>query len=301
MVHDARVLVTGASGFLGRHIVCYFTGIGIDVIAGVRRPDASEVPAVRLDLADVASIESAIAATRVTHIINCAAYGVEQSLQNYSDAFSVNVKGCFDLMKAAARAGASRFVQVGSCSEYANSDRPIPETAPPQPQNLYAVCKAVASTMVLDLGPALGLDVVVVRPFSMWGPGEHAYRLFPQILAACRARRPLALTTCEIIRDYSFVADTAAWIGRVALSADVAPGTIINIGSGKAVLLREFALSVAAYLGGVSLLEFGARPERPNEPRSWIADVTRLEHLIGPLRHTRFEDGLEQMLKSSVV
>jgi nucleoside-diphosphate-sugar epimerase len=301
MAHDARVLVTGASGFLGRHIVYYFTGIGIDVIAGVRRPDASEVPAVRLDLADVGSIESAIAATRATHIINCAAYGVEQSLQNYSDAFSVNVKGCSDLMKAAARAGASRFVQVGSCSEYANSDRPIPETTPPQPQNLYAVCKAVASTMVLDLGPALGLDVVVVRPFSMWGPGEHAYRLLPQILAACRASRPLALTTCEIIRDYSFVADTAAWIGRVALSADVAPGTIINIGSGKAVLLREFALSAAAYLGGVSLLKFGTRPERPNEPRSWIADVTRLERLIGPLRHTRFEDGLEQMLKASVV
>ncbi len=292
--------MTGASGFLGRHVARQLEDLGIDVVRGARQATSNGDGSARLDLTDTASIEAALRAVRPTHIVNCAAYGVDQSRQEYAQAFAVNVKGCSNLVKAAARAGVSRFVQVGSCSEYASSDDPISELAPQRPHNLYAISKAAGTLTALELGAMLGLDVLILRPFGLWGPGEPGHRIVPQIVAACRARRPLALTECDVVRDYSFVADAAAWIARVAMSSKILPGTVINIGSGRPVLLRDFALLVARELGGTDLMEFGKRPQRPNEPRSVVADVSRLEGLIGPLKQTSLADGLHLMLEERV-
>jgi nucleoside-diphosphate-sugar epimerase len=297
----ARVLVTGAGGFLGGHIVKRLTAQGIDVIAGLRRPAAGLPRAIQLDVTEKAAIMAVLAAERPTHIINCAAYGVDQGQQNYADAFAVNVQACIDLIKAAAGAGLARFVQVGTCSEYASSAQPTCEEAPQRPHNLYALSKAAGSLAALELGRHLSLDVVVARPFGLWGPGEPHFRIVPQIIAACRQRQPLALTDCDVMRDYSFVADAAEWIVRLTFSHAITSGAVINIGSGRPILLRDFALAFADRLDGRRLMEFGKRPQRPNEPKSVVANVSRLIGLIGPLTHTDFDEGLRQMLAAEPV
>lgn len=293
-----RVVVTGANGFLGRHIMRRLPEFGADAVGGTRRPVAG-MRSVALDITDAASADAALRAEKPTHVINCAAYGVDQSRQSYPDAFAVNVEACAIMLEACARAGVRRFVQVGTCSEYAGSETPIAEDAPQRPHNLYAVTKAAGTRLALALAGKLGIEVVVVRPFFMWGPYEPAHRIIPAIVAACRAKQPLALTDCELMRDYSFAADAAGWMARVALSDKVRSGDIVNIGSGRPVLLRDFALEFSSRLGGTDLMRFGERPQRPNEPKSVVADVSRLVGLIGPLAHTSIDDGLRQMLDAS--
>jgi UDP-glucose 4-epimerase len=296
---DACVLVTGAAGFLGQHVARRLAEAGIQVVGGVRRPSPNGVRSILLDVTDRAQVEAALRSARPTHIINCAAYGTDQSQQSYPDAFAVNVEACANLVKASARAAVRRFVHVGTCSEYASSDFPIREDAPQRPHNLYAISKAAGTSLALELGEKLGLDVAVVRPFGLWGPGEPSFRIVPQIIATCREKLPLALTDCDLVRDYSFVADAAGWINKVTFSEAIKPGTIVNIGSGRAVLLRDFVLTFAAQLGGSELMEFGKRPQRPNEPKNVVADVSRLVSLIGSLKHTSLEDGLRQMLQAN--
>lgn len=292
---EARVLVTGAGGFLGRHVVHRLEARGVRVIAAARSAAATG-QSVPLDITDGAAVRALLARERPTHIVNCAAYGVDQSRQDYADAYAVNVLACVDLVKAAAENGVARLVHVGTCSEYASSDRPIAETAPQRPHNLYAISKAAGSLGVLETGAHLGLDTVVVRPFGLWGPGEPPFRIVPQIIAACRARQPLALTEGDVVRDYSFVGDAADWIVRVLASDKTTAGTVTNIGSGRAVVLRDFVLAFADRLDGRHLMEFGKRTQRPNEPRSVVADVTRLTGLIGALNETDFDEGLRQTL-----
>lgn len=291
-----RVLVTGASGFLGRHIVRRLASSDAQVFAGVRHTCARADQSLALDITDTSSVEDALKLVRPTHIINCAAYGVDQRRQDYAAAFAVNVKGATDLVKAAANAGASRVIHIGTCSEYASSDNPIPEDAPQRPHNLYALSKAAGTLAALEAGARVGIDVVVLRPFGLWGPGEPDFRIIPQVVAACQTRVPLALTECDVVRDYSFVADAADWIVRAALADSVAHGTIVNIGTGRPVLLRDFVTAVASRLGGLELMELGKRPQRPNEPKSVVANVMRLERLIGSLMRTSLDDGLHAVL-----
>jgi nucleoside-diphosphate-sugar epimerase len=293
----ARFLVTGGSGFLGHHIVQYLTDHGANVVAGVRHASQSGDRKIVLDVTDKSAIEVVFEDVRPTHIINCAAYGVDQGKQVCADAFRANVGACHNLIHAASRLGVSRFIHVGTCSEYASSQSPILESAPQEPHNIYALSKAAGTLAVLELGAVLDIDVSVVRPFGLWGLGEPGFRVIPQVVAACRDRSPLALTDCDLVRDYSYVADAAGWISSVAVCSKMKSGTIVNIGSGVPVVLRDFVLAVADLLGGTELMEFGKRPQRPNEPKSVVADITRLKQLIGPIVHTPLEKGLSNMLE----
>lgn len=297
---DARVLVAGGSGFLGRHIVQRLTEYGARAVAGVRQAGSCLDRSMHLDVTDAACVHAALKSLRPTHVINCAAYGVDQSEQDCAAAFLVNVKGAVDLIKAGKRAGVARIIHVGTCSEYGSNIGPISEATPQRPHSLYAVTKAAGTLAALELGSSLGLDVTVVRPFGLWGPGEPAFRVIPQVVAACRARVPLALTECDVVRDYSFVADAADWIARISLADSVRPGSIVNVGSGKPVLLRDFVMAAAAFLNGTDLMEFGKRPQRPNEPNSVVANIARLEELIGPMTHTSLSEGLRMMFSQPV-
>lgn len=288
-----RVLVSGANGFLGSHVVGSLKARGVKVIASARQPsDQSSIP---LDVTDRGAVLAAFKHHQPTHVIHCAAYGVDQSLQDYGASFAVNVTGTKNVLEAAKEYGCRRLVHVGSCSEYAGQEAPIREDEPQRPTNLYGISKAAGSLLALEFGATAGLPVVVVRPFGLWGPGEASYRLVPQVVEACRLQQRLDLTPCDIVRDYTFVSDMAAWVASMALDPSIPAGDVINLGSGKSVVLREFVLSIASLLGGTDLLDFGARPHRPNEQHSLVPDIARLAMLLPNRPQTLLSDGVRQM------
>lgn len=297
MVTNQRILITGARGFLGSHIIAHAKAAGLDVIAGYR--EASGAGTAALDICDVESVEAAFRETSPAFVIHCAAYGVNYTEQDPERALAVNVHGSLSVLKAAASHNVRRFVHIGSCFEYGSRPDPIPEDAPLNPTGLYGATKAAATLLMRERAHALGIPLVVARPFGLWGPGEAGHRLIPQIIAACVSRSALKLTPCEVIRDYMYVEDAAANLLALTLKGDVPAGNTINVATGQRTVLRDFVLSIASFFSAEDLMQFGALPYRPTEMPSLVADAKLMHRFLGGGPTTPVAEGVRRMVVRS--
>lgn len=295
-----RVLVTGASGFVGRNVIDVLRArADVDVIAGVRTPppqESSHVRWVQLDLTDPKSLAAVFADHRPTHVLNLAGYGVHPKEKDEAEAYRVNVRAVLDMIDQAASLGVKRFAQVGSCFEYGVKVGPISETTPLQPSGAYAVTKAAASLLGRERAAALGVDFVVLRLFGVWGPYEAPHRLVPAIRAGSEAKTPVKLTAGLQIRDFSYAPEIAGVMTMLLLQAERLPFDVINLGTGVGRSVREFASLVAKSLGCEELLEFGTEPMRANDVPSLVADTRRLRQTGAGLSGTEVERQITHLL-----
>ncbi|MFQ5513194.1 MAG: NAD-dependent epimerase/dehydratase family protein [Myxococcota bacterium] len=301
MLDGETVLVTGAAGFLGAWVVRAVEAAGgralptcRDVTNAWRLEGVSARPR-RLDVRDSASIESVFAEERPLHVIHCAAAGVDPRYRDAALELDVNLHGSLRLIEAAARRGVERFLHIGSCFEYAGRLGRICEDGALVPTGSYGASKAAATIVMRERALHFGLSLVAVRPFALWGPGEGLHRLVPQVLAACRERKPLALTLCEVVRDYSYVEDVAHSLVSLLRARLPEPVLTVNLGSGEPRRLRDFVLEIARELEGEAWLRFGELPARSHEPRSLVACTCRLVDLIGERIQTPLVEGLRRM------
>ena len=204
-----RVLVTGATGFLGAHVVAELLRRGQHAIAA-RRQDSDpwrlaqhdDLPYVPLDLCSRDSLRRALNSVKPAAVVHCGAYGVDYRQQTPLDAIVTNVTGTGMLVEAAAQAGVERFIHVGTGYEYGSKTSPISETDRLAPATLYGATKAAGALAAVETAGRWQLPLCVVRPFTMYGPGEGVQKLVPAIQIACRTNRTLALTKGEQVRDY---------------------------------------------------------------------------------------------------
>jgi nucleoside-diphosphate-sugar epimerase len=301
------ILVTGAAGFLGAHVVRSLLKRGSTITATKRaetdtwRLDevAHRIRIAEMDLLDAKSIKEVIADIRPQVVVHCAAYGVDYRQQDPDLAIAVNVTGSWRLLEACAENGVRRFIHIGSCFEYGDKDHPIGEDEALQPTAIYGATKATASLVLHTCAEKLGIDMVVLRPFGMWGPLEGKHRLVPQIVNACQKQTPIDLTGCEQVRDYTFVADMADMVVAIALHEDFPTGQTVNLGSGKPVVLRDLVLEIARELGCERLMRFGRLPYRPTEMWHVVADNGKQRRLLPDLKQTLIAEGLRIMLAQS--
>lgn len=293
-----RILVTGSQGFLGSHIITRGKSLGHTMVPTSRGACRGE--ALKLDVRDPKSVYDAFRRTSPSIVIHCASYGVNYADQDPDLAMKVNIWGSLHVLESAARCGTRRVVHIGSCFEYGDQSGPISESAPLNPTAIYGATKAAATLLLRERAKGLGIELMVLRPFGMWGPGEPAHRLVPQVVGACLDGRPLKLTACEVLRDYTYVEDMAERILALATLPQVALGVVVNVGSGRGIRLRDFVLSVAGVLKGQQLMRFGHLAYRPTEMMSLVADVQHFRRLLGTSREISLADGVNRMVKSLV-
>ena len=302
--NDTTVLVTGAGGFIGSHVVGEMVVAGARVRALVHYNARSDV-GMLADLAPRVLDEVEIVSGDVTNahqmaqvvrgcqvVLHLAALiAIPYSYQAPASYVTTNVGGTLNLLEAARQHGVRRFIQTSTSEVYGSAQYvPIDERHPLQAQSPYAVTKVGADMLALSFHCSFDLPVLVLRPFNTFGPRQSARAVIPTILSQLLSERPVRLGAVDTRRDFTFVRDTALGFRLAAESSCV--GEVMNLGTGVDYSIGEVAEQCAALLGRPLRLELDAERLRPpsSEVDRLCADASRARTLIAwAPRHTLAE------------
>lgn len=262
------ILLTGASGFIGRQVLNALAEQGGRVRAVVRQ-DKQIAPSPAIDRV-IASpdifAESAAwwadACRGVDTVIHVAWYAEPGHYLRSPKNFDC-LAGTLRLAQGAVTAKVRRFVGIGTCFEYDLATGHLSVSTSLKPTTPYAQAKAEAFTALSQLLPQHGVEFAWCRLFYLYGEGEDARRLVPYLRAKLAAGEPAELTSGTQVRDYLDVREAARQIVNIALGSGQGP---VNICAGEGVTVRALAERIADEYGRRDLLRFGARPDNLTDP-----------------------------------
>jgi nucleoside-diphosphate-sugar epimerase len=291
------VLVTGATGFVGSHLVRALVADGHDVVV-ITRPSSDLwrlhdvldwVELVATDLVHIDADEPHPSLNDVEVVFHLAAEGVTPSADTHAVVES-NVVGTLRLLEFARAVGVERFVYAGSCFEYGAGTN-LREDALPQPSSDYAASKS-AAWLLVHAG-SYELPVVSIRPFTVYGPYEAAYRLVPSTILRALEDAPIELTEGEQTRDFVYVEDVVEAFRAAAEREDVV-GRTFNACTGIETSVRSLAGLVVESTRSASELRFGALPYRDDELWRLSGDPEVAARELGWVASTPLAEGVRR-------
>ena len=294
-----RVLVTGASGFIGTHCLHRLAAEDCEVHA-VNRSGAGETAAGvtwhAADLHDAAQVLPLIAKIRPTHLLH-GAWIATPGLYSHSPENVAWLQSTIALAAAFGAHGGARFVGIGSSAEYDPADRPcVEDKTPIRPATIYGKCKAAAWLVVQAAAQQHGFAAAWGRLFLPYGLGDRPQRLIPSVLGALRAGKPVATTHGRQQRDFIYAPDAADLLVRLLLSQE---NGAFNIGTGRATTVRSVVEHLASRYGRPDLPQFGAAALAPGEPAVLVADMSKVRDRLAWAPQTALADGLDRILSSA--
>lgn len=265
-----NVLLTGATGFVGRQILSALLDRGATVRLVLRH--TSNTDALPTEVVSAAILtDDLFAESACSWAKHCAgldtvvhsAWFVEPGTYLQSPKNLDCLTGTLNLAKGATQAGVKRFIGVGTCIEYELSGGYLTTNTPLNPTTPYSAAKAAAYLALKEWLPPQGCEFAWCRLFYLHGPGEDPRRFVPYLRAKLQAGEPAELTTGNQVRDFLDVRIAGEMIADVALSSRQGA---INICSGMPVTIRQLAEQIAGQYNRLDLLRFGARPENLVDP-----------------------------------
>ena len=296
-----RVLITGAAGFIGSHLVRVMAKQGADVVALVR-PNSDlrrledvldQVTIASSDLLDEAGLRSVIEAHPPELCIHLAWFIAPgehpNSLRNFD-----YVSGSMRLLQILDSVGCKRTVITGTCLEQDTSLGHLAEDTPILPQNFYSACKHSLNIVARAFQQRQGRGFAWVRLFNTYGPEEYDGPLVPDVIRKLLLNIPCELTAGTQQRDFLHVKDVARAISAIALSGVSAT---FNVGSGTPVAVSTIAKTIGTYLDREQLLLYGARSPTTFDCPICYANPRRLTQLTGWKQQIGLEEGLAETVE----
>jgi nucleoside-diphosphate-sugar epimerase len=301
----AEVLVTGGCGFIGSEVVrqlyqcnakvTIFDNLSSGKEAYIKGNDG--VSLVKGDLIDESKLSEAM--ERVEYIIHLAALPfIPDSYYFPRDFFTVNVNGTINLVLAAVKKRVKRFVYISSSEVYGTAKyTPMNENHPTLPQSTYSVSKLAAERVVYTMHLEHDLPVVIIRPFNSFGPNITQPYIIPEITnQIVNGNHEVKLGNIHSRRDFTFVSDTARGI-ILAMLTDGINGETINLGTGKAVAVKELVRMIADILSRDYSITIDPSRIRPSDVETLISDYSKANRLLGWAPSISLREGLERTVE----
>ena len=310
---NTAVLVTGAGGFIGSHLVEWLVRAGARVTAFVHynsRGDwgllgqipeevLGKVRVIQGDIRDASMVDGAIRGHEVVFHL-AALIGIPYSYVSPDAYVATNVQGTLNILEASRRAGIRRLIHTSTSEVYGTAKYiPINEDHPLQGQSPYSATKIAADKLVESYILSFDLPAVTLRPFNTFGPRQSARAIIPTIISQALARDRVEVGALDPVRDFTFVVDIVEAFVRM-MDVQLPPAHVVNAGSGIGISVGELAQRVLAIVGrDVPIIQNSARfrPER-SEVGTLIADASRAKELLGWEPRVSLDQGLARTVES---
>ena len=304
---NTKVVVTGAGGFIGSHLVERLLALGADVTAFVRynsRNDAGLLETlgekkkdIRIVSGEIRELETVRKVTNGADVVFhlAALVGIPYSYVHPNEVVEVNTIGTLNILTAAKDGGFRRVVVTSTSEVYGTAiSVPISEKHPKQPQSPYSASKIAADAIALSFYSAFDLPVAIVRPFNTYGPRQSDRAIIPTLISQAITKQVIEIGNTKPTRDFTYVTDTVEGFIQIAES-DKCIGQEINLGSGREVSIGELSEKIAALCGRKVQITQSKERFRPSksEVERLLADTSKAKELTSWRPNVDFEQGLK--------
>jgi len=294
-----RCLVTGASGFLGSHLVRHLLMRGHEVVVLLRpqtdvwriKDCIEQLDIVHGSMEETATLRQYLDVQPVDVIFHLAWSGVTGDQRNSICQSELNVTGSIRIWEILRDSGCKHFIGVGSQAEYGPHAAAISEEAATRPQTAYGASKLALSILLKQFCESAAMDFTWMRVFSVYGPADDVKHMVPSLVHSLLQKQRPSLTKGEQIWDYLYVED--AVLAFVLVAERKAVG-IFNVGSGVSIQLRDFISTVRNSIDPEIQLGFGEVPYRKDQVMHLLADVQLLHAATGWLPLCSLNKGIMQ-------
>lgn len=308
---NKQVLVTGAGGFIGSHLVEALLVRGARVRAFVRytsrkdpgflrmisAEDFTKLEIIAGDLRDEHAVRSAVKDCQVVFHLG-ALISIPYSYVHPVEVASTNFMGTLNILTACREHGVERLVHTSTSEVYGTARQvPINEGHPLQGQSPYSASKIGADKLAESFYCSYNLPVVTVRPFNTFGPRQSARAVIPTIITQALAADTIKLGSLTTTRDFTYVADTVRGFLQAA-EANQVDGQVYNLGTGAEISISDLAQKIIRMLNRPVKIELASerlRPE-PSEVLRLLSDNSLALQQLGWHPECTLDQGLEQTI-----
>ena len=298
-----RVMLTGATGFVGANLAHRLLRDGHEVHTLVRRgynpwrieAISQDICLHEIDLGDETGLSLVVRQIRPDWIFHLAVQGAYSSQVDVQQMVQTNIIGTINLLQACLKSGFAAFVNTGSSSEYGFKDHAPDERAWLEPNSYYAVTKASATLFCRYVAQSQGVLLPTLRLYSAYGPYEEPTRLMPTLIVRGLHGKLPPLVNPDVARDYVYVDDVVDAYLLAASRPAQEPGAIYNVGTGIQTSLRQVVEIARQTLDIPAEPHWGSMPARTWDTHTWVADNRKITQELGWQPSIAIEQGFRRM------
>lgn len=285
-----KILVTGASGFVGANLVRSLLKQSTNevFISARKTSDFARIADIKdrfagiayTDLSDGSAVHGMMREFRPEIVYHIATYGGFPGQKDQTQMIKSNLIATVNLLDASVETEVKHFINTGSSSEYGIKSAPMCEDDFCEPINFYGVTKLAATNYCSMIGKVLKFPVCTLRLFSVYGPLEDPTRLYPSIVTTLLQGQAPKLSKPDSVRDFTPVEKIVEVYQNIIHTA-YEPGSIINVATGRQKTIAQFYKMIAAklHMEHVDAI-WGQAESRQFEPKVWEANITKLKNLL---------------------
>jgi len=304
-VKNKKILITGATGFIGSNAVRKFLQLKADVHVLTRKESnkwrikdiLAGVREHRVNLLDYSALEKVILDIKPDIILHAAIYGGYAFQKDVNKIMQINIIGTANLLNACLKTDFNLFVNTSSSSEYGIKDKPMKESDTLEALDNYGLSKVAATLYCQAVTMMQNRPVTTLRLFSPYGYYEEPTRLISSVIISCLKRKNPKVSSQKPVRDFVFIEDVMDAYAKVVKAADKAAGEIFNIGYGKQYSLEEVVSRIVNLTGNNVKPEWKSLQSRKDEPDVWQANIFKAKDVLGWEPRYNLDQGLDKNIE----